>query len=129
MQISTETRNTTKCMIEACFLLFLFHYVFSLLMSSAEVGGYALTFYDLRLPLFTALLVLYGVRAMPALGLLFIYSLNTQSVLQNLTVYSQLLAASISCLIYFISVGSKGAVSFGRYKLTFHRIGWLVGCF
>ncbi|WP_193216262.1 EAL domain-containing protein [Buttiauxella massiliensis] len=126
MQISAETRNTIKRMLEACVLLFLFHYVFGQLMSSAEVGGYALTFYDLRLPLFTALLVLYGVRAIPALGLLIIYSLNTQSVLQNLTVYSQFLAASISCLIYFISVGSKGAVSFGRYKLTFHRIGWLV---
>ncbi|NMD76574.1 EAL domain-containing protein [Citrobacter sp. DNRA3] len=87
-----------------------------------------LRLYDLTLPLMTALLVLYGRKSLTVLTFLVFYSVCAHPILQSLGTVSAWCAALISSRLYFNATGKQGAASFGRSRLTLHRIGWLV-CF
>ena len=93
-----------------------------------DIAGVTLHFYDLTLPLISALLVLYRKKALPILGAFFLYALCSYSLDSMLTLSAQLVAALISQTLYFFSTGKRGAVSFGRSQLTTLRIVWLVCC-
>ena len=98
------------------------------LSKQEDVAGITLHFYDLTLPLISALLVLYRQKALPILGAFFLYALYSYSLSSVFTLTAQLLAALISQTLYFFSTGKRGAVSFGRSQLTTLRIVWLVCC-
>lgn len=109
----------------AFFLLQMFTFHFS---KQEDVSGITLHFYDLTLPLISALLVLYRLKALPILGIFFMSSLYCHPLSTIFTLAAQLLTALISQTLYFLSTGKRGVVSFGRSNLTARRIGWLV-CF
>lgn len=96
------------------------------LSSWLPVADIYLRLYDLTLPLMTALLVLYRRKSLPVLTLLVFYSICAHPVVQSLATVSAWCAALISCRLYFNATGKRGSVSFGRSRLTIHRIGWLV---
>ena len=98
------------------------------LSKQEEIAGVTLHFYDLTLPLISALLVLYRQKALPILITFYLYSLCSYSLFAMLTLTAQLIAALISQTLYFWSTGKRGAVSFGRSRLTNRRIIWLVFC-
>lgn len=100
----------------------------NVLAGKVHFDGTTVQLYDLTLPLISALLVLYRMRALPILGVLFLYSLLFEPMQSTLLLTSQLLAAIISQLIYSLRTGKLGSVSFGRSELTTKRIIWLVCC-
>ncbi len=120
--------KTTKIPIFAGVAFFLFHFLAGSLTDQECIADSAIRFYDLSLPLISALLVLYRMKALPILGMLFLYSIFYHPLSSTLTLSSQLLAALISQLLYYWHTGKRGTVSFGRSQLTPQRIGWLVCC-
>ena len=66
------------------------------LSKQEDVAGITLHFYDLTLPLISALLVLYRQKALPILGAFFLYALYSYSLSSVFTLTAQLLAALIS---------------------------------
>lgn len=92
------------------------------------VGGISLRFYDLSLPLISALLVIYRLKALPILAVFFLWALYFYPLIIMFTLSAKLLAALISQTFYYLSTGRRGSVSFGRSQLTARRIGWLM-CF
>lgn len=107
---------------------FALQFVAGHLSKQEDIAGVTLHFYDLTLPLISALLVLYRKKAFPILGTFFLYALYSYSLDSLLTLSAQLLAALISQTFYLFSTGKRGAVSFGRSQLTTLRIVWLVCC-
>lgn len=107
---------------------FVFQFLAGKLTAQEQIAGATIQFYDLTLPLISALLVLYRKKALPLLAMLFLYSFSFHSLLETQTLLSQLLAALISQLFYYGHTGKRGVVSFGRSQLTPRRIGWLVCC-
>ncbi|MEW7312006.1 EAL domain-containing protein [Buttiauxella gaviniae] len=118
----------TKIPFFAGVAFFLFQFLAESLTALEQIAGATIRFYDLTLPLISALLVLYRMKALPILGVFFLYSYFYHPLPDTLTLSSQLLAALISQLLYYLSTGKRGAVSFGRSQLTAQRIGWLVCC-
>lgn len=111
------------------FLIFSFFYSLAGLADIREaVSGTTLVFYDLSLPLVSALLVLYRWRALPVLALFFLYLFFFSSGDELPVFSSQLLAALISQGLYASCTRMRSAVSFGRSQLTALRILWLVCC-
>ncbi|MDN8553971.1 EAL domain-containing protein [Citrobacter werkmanii] len=100
----------------------------NVLAGEVQFDSTTIQLYDLTLPLISALLVLYRMRALPILGVLFLYFLLFEPMQSTLLLTSQLLAAIISQLIYSLRTGKLGSVSFGRSELTTKRIIWLVCC-
>ena len=92
------------------------------------ISGITLRFYDLTLPLISALLVIYRSKALPILALFFLWALYFHPLTAIFTLSAQLLAALISQTFYYLSTGRRGAASFGRSELTARRITWLVCC-
>jgi EAL domain-containing protein (putative c-di-GMP-specific phosphodiesterase class I) len=107
---------------------FLFQFLAEFLTDQEHIADVTIRFYDLTLPLISALLVLYRTKALPILGLFFLYSFFCHPLAATLVLSSQLLAALISQVLYYWNTGKRGTVSFGRSKLTPKRIGWLVCC-
>lgn len=107
---------------------FLFQFLAESLADQEHIAGVTIRFYDLTLPLISALLVLYRMKALPILGVLFLYSLFYHPLSATLTLSSQLLAALISQSLYYWNTGKRSTVSFGRSQLTPRRVGWLVCC-
>ncbi len=107
---------------------FVFQFLAESLTAQEHIADATIRFYDLTLPLISALLVLYRKKALPILGIFFLYSISCHPLSAKLTLTSQLLAALISQLLYYWNTGKRGTVSFGRSQLTPRRIGWLVCC-
>lgn len=107
------------------FLLQMFAYHYS---KQDVIGGVTLRFYDLTLPLISALLVIYRLKALPILAFFFLWSLSFHPLTAMFTLTAKLLAALISQMLYHMSTGRRSAVSFGRSQLTARRIAWLVCC-
>lgn len=105
---------------------FIFQFLATSLAAQEHVAGVTIRFYDLTLPLISALLVLYRMKSLPILGVLFLYSIIYHPSSATLILSAQLLAALISQLLYYWDTGKRGTVSFGRSQLTARRIGWLV---
>lgn len=107
------------------FLLQTFAYHFS---KQEVVSGMVLHFYDITLPLISALLVLYRRKALPILFVYFMSSLYFHPLSSTFTLAAQLSTAFISQTLYYLATGKRSVVSFGRSRLAGHRIGWLI-CF
>lgn len=124
----TPHLECTKKHITFSLFFFLFYLLVEKLSSGIPLADIYLRLYDLTLPLMTALLVLYRRKSLPVLALLVFYSICAHPVLKSLATVSEWCAVLISSALYFNATGKRGSVSFGRSRLTVHRIGWLV-CF
>ena len=120
--------NTFKDYFCVGIAFFTLQFVAGHLSKQEDIAGATLHFYDLTLPLISALLVLYRQKAFPILGAFFLYALYSYSLDSLLTLSAQVLAALISQTFYVFSTGKRSAVSFGRSQLTTLRIVWLVCC-
>ncbi|CAB5520540.1 Cyclic di-GMP phosphodiesterase YfgF [Citrobacter werkmanii] len=120
--------NTFKDYFCVGIAFFALQFVAGHLSKQEDIAGVTLHFYDLTLPLISALLVLYRQKAFPILGAFFLYALYSYSLDSLLTLSAQVLAALISQTFYVFSTGKRSAVSFGRSQLTTLRIVWLVCC-
>ncbi|MBJ8371461.1 EAL domain-containing protein [Citrobacter cronae] len=120
--------NTFKDYFCVGIAFFALQFVAGHLSKQEDIAGATLHFYDLTLPLISALLVLYRQKAFPILGAFFLYALYSYSLDSLLTLSAQVLAALISQTFYVLSTGKRSAVSFGRSQLTTLRIVWLVCC-
>ncbi|BBV32042.1 sensor domain-containing phosphodiesterase [Citrobacter freundii] len=120
--------NTFKDYFCVGIAFFALQFVAGHLSKQEDIAGATLHFYDLTLPLISALLVLYRQKAFPILGAFFLYALYSYSLDSLLTLSAQVLAALISQTFYVFSTGKRSAVSFGRSQLTTLRIVWLVCC-
>lgn len=120
--------NTFKDYFCVGIAFFALQFVAGHLSKEEDIAGVTLHFYDLTLPLISALLVLYRQKAFPILGAFFLYALYSYSLDSLLTLSAQVLAALISQTFYVFSTGKRSAVSFGRSQLTTLRIVWLVCC-
>lgn len=120
--------NTFKDYFCVGIAFFALQFVAGHLSKQEDIAGVTLHFYDLTLPLISALLVLYRQKAFPILGAFFLYALYSYSLDSLLTLSAQALAALISQTFYVFSTGKRSAVSFGRSQLTTLRIVWLVCC-
>jgi hypothetical protein len=118
----------TRIPFRAGIAFFLFQFLAEFLAAQEHIAGVTIQFYALTLPLISALLVLYRMKALPLLGMFLLYSLFSHPLSATLTLSSQLLAALISQFLYDWNTGKRGTVSFGRSQLTPRRIGWLVCC-
>lgn len=118
----------TKIPFFAGVAFILFQFLAESLTAQEHIADATIRFYDLTLPLISALLVLYRMKALPILGMYFLYSLSSYSFSATLILSSQLLAALTSQLFYYWNTGKRSSVSFGRSELTPRRIGWLVCC-
>lgn len=101
-------------------------YIASIVIYDANNSHLALSLYNLSLPLISALLILYRMKAVPILSTYYIYAYFHHSTDSFLDLSAQLSAALISQMIYYFFTGNRGIVSFGRSKLTGHRITWFV---
>lgn len=120
--------NTFKDYFCVGIAFFALQFVAGHLSKQEDIAGVTLHFYDLTLPLISALLVLYRQKAFPILGAFFLYALYSYSLDSLLTLSAQVLTALISQTFYVFSTGKRSAVSFGRSQLTTLRIVWLVCC-
>lgn len=120
--------NNIKVPLYACIAFFSFQYLAGSLASQEHIADTTIHFYNLTLPLISALLVLYRMKALPILGLFFLYFFSSHSFPEIVILSSQLLAALTSQIFYYLDTGKRGTVSFGRSQLTPRRIGWLVCC-
>lgn len=120
--------NTFKDYFCVGIAFFALQFVAGHLSKQEDIASVTLHFYDLTLPLISALLVLYRQKAFPILGAFFLYALYSYSLDSLLTLSAQVLAALISQTFYVFSTGKRSAVSFGRSQLTTLRIVWLVCC-
>lgn len=120
--------NTFKDYFCVGIAFFALQFIAGHLSKQEDIAGVTLHFYDLTLPLISALLVLYRQKAFPILGAFFLYALYSYSLDSLLTLSAQVLAALISQTFYVFSTGKRSAVSFGRSQLTTLRIVWLVCC-
>lgn len=121
------TLRIRSVIFSPCMVFFIFYFLAGKLAAQEQISDVMIQFYDLTLPLISALLVIYRKKALPILAIFlffsfFFHSLSTQTVL------SQLFAALISQSLYYWNTGKRGTVSFGRSQLTPQRIGWLVCC-
>lgn len=122
MVFSDEFKRHSKL-----FLTFIVFYSLAASLSySIEVSGFTLQLYDLTLPVISALLILYHRRALPTLALFAVYSFWRYPLFEFLGIAAQIVAALSSAVIYFFVTGKRGAVSFGRSRLTAQRIFWLI---
>ncbi len=109
-----------------CISFFLLYLLADTLSSSIQIVGVSLKFYDLTLPVISALLVLYSFRALPTLGLFALYSFCSHPLSHFLYTIAQLMAALTSYTIYFYAAGKRSIVSFGRSQLSAQRIIWMI---
>lgn len=128
MKYGTNFLAFNKKWIQPTVFVFILWQIACYLKGDFSVDGVCLTLYDLRLPLLTAALVLYGGYALPAMILLFIHALTTTQGTSLAPLLAQLLAAACTAFIYFRFTGKRGAVYFGYSKLSIHRISALVSC-
>lgn len=84
--------------------------------------------YDLKLAALTALLVLFGKRALPGFILLAACVLFLRPEAEVYEFFCYLAASLISTYLYRLHAGWRSAASFGRIQLTGKRIAWLCGC-
>lgn len=92
------------------------------------VNGQPLVIYDLKLAAITAVLVLFGYRAVSGLFLLAALTLLLRPEGDFYDLLCYMAAACISYFLYTKSTGWRSAASFGRIKLTLKRIIWLCIC-
>ncbi|WP_260863282.1 EAL domain-containing protein [Citrobacter sp. Marseille-Q6884] len=117
----------TNFLYTSLFFLF-FQFIEGNLTTHEHIASTTLRFYDLSLPLISAFLVLYRINALPALSILWIYSLTFNPLPDTIILTSQLLAALMSQILYYRSTGKRGIVSFGRSQFLIWRLGWLICC-
>ncbi|MEW7312156.1 EAL domain-containing protein [Buttiauxella gaviniae] len=104
-------------------------YMLAQLLSSHRVfDDQILVVYDLRLAALSALLVLFGYRAVSGFFLLAIFTLLLRPEAEAYELFCYLTAALISHSLYFRYTGWRSAASFGRIQLTTKRILWLCVC-
>ncbi|MGB7800678.1 EAL domain-containing protein [Buttiauxella sp.] len=99
-----------------------------LLSSHLIVDGRVLVVYDLELAAISAVLVLFGYRAIPGLVLLTVLSLLLRPLAETWELLGYLAAGLISVFFYTQSTGWRSPSSFGRISLTTQRIIWLCLC-
>lgn len=128
MLVHKKIPDTLKTFTFVSFTFFFLYYLSDLISREEIFNGINLHFYDLTLPLISALLVLYRLKAIPTLFVFFIYLVCIHDKSALLTYSAQIMAASASQVMYWLSAGKRGKVSFGRSQLTTRRIIWLV-CF
>lgn len=114
--------------IVLCGSFFILYALASRLSNSIDIAGTPLRLYDLTLPVISALLILYNLRALPTLALFAVCSFYSHPLNEFLGIAAQLVAALVSSKLYFYATGKYGAVSFGRSQLSLQRICWLI-CF
>lgn len=112
--------------IKICVTFFFLYSLAAKLSHSVEIVGMPLRFYDLTLPIVTALLILYHRRALPTLALFALYSFYHYPLFDFLSIAAQLSSALICVTLYFFATGKRGRVSFGRSRLSAQRICWLI---
>lgn len=122
------SRRKIKFFFHIGVTFFIFYFLNKYIISHEHIADVTLTFYNLTLPLISAFLILYRIKALPILGIFFLSSLFLYPLSAIITLSSQILAALISQLMYYRCTGNRGAVSFGRSRLAARRIGWLT-CF
>ena len=104
-------------------------YMLAQLLSSHRVfDDQILVVYDLRLAALSALLVLFGYRAVSGFFLLAIFTLLLRPEPEAYELFCYLAAALISHSLYYRYTGWRSAASFGRIQLTTKRIIWLCVC-
>ncbi|MCS3603131.1 EAL domain-containing protein (putative c-di-GMP-specific phosphodiesterase class I) [Buttiauxella sp. BIGb0471] len=125
---SNSTAYTNKRWVFPLVLPFLLYSLAQLLSSHLIVDGRVLVVYDLELAAISAVLVLFGYRAVPGLILLSVFSLLFRSSTESYELLGYLIAAFISYFFYARFTGWRSASSFGRITLTTQRIIWLCLC-
>jgi len=99
-----------------------------LLSSHLIVDDQVLVVYDLELAAISAVLVLFGYRAVAGLALLSVLTLLLRPLTEFYELLGYLAAALISYFFYAKSTGWRSPSSFGRIILTSQRLIWLCLC-